>query len=170
MKKLISAFIIFVFVSILGGCSNKYNAKIYGKRDQIISDKFLDENHVYKAGYYRINDDGEKEHYYEDDETTPIDRTFIVNDKTTLNSMINEGKLTIDFDKQTVLVYLYFSYHIRELNIQKINYEKDSKSINIKFNTKHKAGYKDNAGPQASYAVVVLDKLDISTCAFSYSD
>ena len=115
MKKLISAFIIFIFITILGGCSNKYNeynAKIYGKRDQIISDKFLDENHVYKAGYYRINDDGEKEYYYEEDETTPIDRTFIVNDKTTFDSMINEGKLNVDFEKQIVLVYLYFSYFI----------------------------------------------------------
>ena len=170
MKKIILG-VLFLFLTIaLSGCKNKYNAKIYGKRDQIISDKFLDNNHVYRAGYYKTNEDGKIVHYYEEDESMPLDRTFIVNDQTTLDTMINENKLTVDFNTQTVLVYLYFSYYIRELNIKKISYKKDSKTIKISFNTKHKAGYKDNAGPQASYAVVVLDKLDITTCNFSYSD
>ena len=163
MKKII-IFVLFLFVMIvLSGCKNKYNAKIYGNKDGIIPESFLINNPVKEAHYIRETEDGKYESYTVDD--APEDRTFIITEETTLNSIVKENSLTIDFDKKMVLLYLYcYYYPSRQLYIKKIM--RDNKTINISFTYEHKH-YKDNNGPTPLYALVVLDKLDVETCNFT---
>ena len=165
MKKLIGAILFMCFTILLVGCGKKekYNAKIYGNKDEIIPLSFLYDNPVKEANYIRETEDGKYESYTVDD--APESRTFIITEETTLNSIVKENSLTVDFDKKMVLLYLYCNYYpSRQLYIKKIKC--DNKTINISFTYEQKK-YKDNNGPTPLYALVVLDKLDVETCNFT---
>ncbi|MCR5308089.1 MAG: hypothetical protein K6E24_03750, partial [bacterium] len=79
-------------------------------------------NKVKNADYIVRNEDGTSE--VVTDENAPIDRTVIIEDETTFKSYIRENYLTVDFTKQTVLVYFYLTYYEgRDLYISKIDYK-----------------------------------------------
>ena len=175
MKKLIGLFLFVCFAVLLVGCGNKnkYHATVYTNKDDIISEDFLFNNKIKKVEYKVKNEDGtyqkdENGNYKEVmDKDAPEERTFIVKDNTTLSTMVNSGKVTVDFDTQIVVVNLFYSTYSRDLFISSIKY-KDGNAT-FKLYDKNKKGYKDSSGPHARYAFIIMDKLDIETTTFSYS-
>ena len=175
MKKLIGLFLFVCFAVLLVGCGNKnkYHATVYTNSDNILTEDFLFNNKIKKVEYKVKNEDGT---YQEDengyfkkvrDENAPEERTFIVKDNTTLSTMVNSGKVTVDFDTQIVVVNIFYSVYSRDFFISSIKY-KDGNAT-FKLYDKHKKGYKDSCGPHCRYAFIIMDKLDIETTTFSYS-
>ena len=170
MKKLIGVFLFVFCAIILAGCVGKAKKKIevsiYGNNDGYMRDEFLDANRVYGASYYD-KDAGKSDQ--EMDESTPKDRTFVVKDQETLNTIVKEGTLTVDFTGNTVFVYLYMSYYVRQLKVT--DFYRHESEVSISFTTKKpKPGYKDNNGPTASYAIAVVSQKGLETCTFTYID
>ena len=171
MKKIIIGILLFIITITLSGCKKNYfNSKIYNTGSNIIKKEFLDNNPLYVDKW----DHG----VGGADESNPEDKTFIVKDKETLNTMINENSLEVDFNKQMVLVYLYKYVHPnRELKIKKMKYETKTTTVNsittttktldIEFGTKD-THRKDASYPQTCCAVVVMDKLNIDTVTFTH--
>lgn len=168
MKKIIGVVLFLCLAVFLVGCGKKelpYNPTIYAPNDMVITDEVLFNNKVKEAHYSVRNDDGTYSSVTDDQ--APVDRTFVIEDQTTFETYIDKDKLTVDFSKQTVLVYMYLTYyHGRDLHISKIDYKNGN--IKVDFYDKYK-GLKDNSGPTPGYAVVVLDKLDIKKCEFVYT-
>ena len=190
MKKIIGVILFLCLAVLLVGCNNKvpYNAVIYAPNSMVIDDEVLLNNKVKDAHYVVRNESGLYDIVI--DENAPIDRTIVIEDDTTFKNYIRENYITVDFEKQTVLVYFYLTYyHGRDLHISKIDYKEndeykedmklsvllsgdyviDVPNIKVDFYDKSK-GLKDNSGPSAGYAVVVLDKLDIKNCVFTYTN
>ena len=168
MKKIIGVILFLCLAVLLVGCNNKvpYNAVIYAPNSMVIDDEVLLNNKVKDAHYVVRNESGLYDIVI--DENAPIDRTIVIEDDTTFKNYIRENYITVDFEKQTVLVYFYLTYyHGRDLHISKIDYKNGN--IKVDFYDKSK-GLKDNSGPSAGYAVVVLDKLDIKNCVFTYTN
>ncbi len=168
MKKIIGVVLFLCLAVLLVGCGNKkipYNAKIYDWNDMVIDDEVLLNNKVKNADYIVRNEDGTID--VVTDENAPIDRTVIIEDETTFKSYIRENYLTVDFTKQTVLVYFYLTYYEgRDLYISKIDYKNGN--VKVDFYDKY-TGKKDNSGPCPGYAVIVLDKLELKDCTFTYT-
>ncbi len=174
MKKIIGVVLFLCLAVLLVGCKkNKYHATVYTNSDNILTEDFLFNNKIKKVEYDLKNEDGtyqkdaEGNYMTVKDENAPEERTFIVKDNTTLSTMVNSGKVTVDFDTQIVVVNLFFSYYSRDLFISSIKF-KDG-NVKFKIYDKHKRGYKDSSGPHCRYAFIIMDKLDIEEATFSYS-
>lgn len=174
MKKIIGVVLFLCLTLLLVGCKkNKYHATVYTNSDNILTEDFLFNNKIKKVEYRVKNDDGtyqkDEDGSYKEvrDENAPEERTFIVKDNTTLSTMVNSGKVTVDFETQIVVVNLFYSVFSRDLFISSIKY-KDGDAT-FKLYDKHKRGYKDSSGPHCRYAFIIMDKLDIETTTFSYS-
>lgn len=174
MKKIIGVVLFLCLTLLLVGCKkNKYHATVYTNIDDIISEDFLFNNKIKKVEYDVKNEDGtyqkdeEGNYMTVKDENAPEERTFIVKDNTTLSTMVNSNKVTVDFETQIVVVNLFFSYFSRDLFISSIKF-KDG-NAKFKIYDKTKRGYKDSSGPHARYAFIIMDKLDIEEATFSYT-
>lgn len=169
MKKIIIGVLLFIFTITLTGCKGiGFKAKIYGTSSNYLKKEFIDNNPLYDS----------KWNGYGNSETDPDDRTFVVNDKTTFDSMFNENSIEVDFSKQMVLVYMYVYVHNnRDLKLKKLNYNSTTTTTNnettslstldIEFGTKdtHK---KDAQEPSIHYAIVVMNKLVVDKVTFKH--
>ena len=171
MKKIFIGVILFVFTIMLTGCKNKipFNAKIYGTYNNYLKQEFIDNNPLFEPRWDEPT---------EENQGLPSDRTYIVNDKTTFDSMFKENTLEVDFSNQMVLVYLYKYVHTnRELKLKKLNYQStttetnglvtSNSTLDIEFSTKN-TKLKDAQSPSTHYAIVVMKKVVVDTCTFKH--
>lgn len=179
MKKTLYFILICFFAVITFGCKKKetqeidtfdniYHATIYARKQNIICDDFLENNHIYYGTYTRINDNGEIEKYHDFDESVPSNRTFIVSDSESLDEIINKDSVTVDFDRQMVLIYMFSSVeYARLLELKKTKYE--NKKMEITFDSIGGKDVYDAVAPMNLYAFIVLDKLDVEECIFYHT-
>ena len=163
----ISICLIFIIIICpLSSCSkNKYKAIMYSQSSDWILSSFLEENKVRGAEYlnplYNEFDYAIDAYYY--DETSPDDRTFIIDNIDTYNTIFNENMLTIDFDKQIIYLYTFASTSPRDYLIDKISIKEEQ--LNIYYKLK-KSNMKDATGPHQRCLIVIMDKTNTSSVKF----
>ncbi len=156
-----------MFFSFFTGCSNnKYDAEMYSASEEWILTSFLAENKV-KGAYYKNPDyvegfdDTSEEYYY--DETSPENRTFIIKDQETYNTIFRQNALTVDFDEEMVYLYVFADiYPNRTYYIEKISLEE---KVYIYFRLE-KNNKKDASAPYQRCLIVKMVKNDISNVEF----
>ena len=169
-KSKLTAFllVLVIFVCFFTSCSySKYNAVMYSMSEEWILTSFLEDNKV-RGAYYKNPDYGDgaddsgDEYYY--DETSPQYRVFIINDQDTYNAIFKEDALTVDFDKETVYLYIFADVHPnREYYICDISLEKEK--VNIYFKLEH-SNKKGATAPYQRSLIVKMDKNNASTVEF----
>ena len=164
MKKIIGVVLFLCLAVLLTGCKNKYHAKIYGRKDNLISEEYLDTHRVYHAQYKEIDEEGKTT--FVTDETSPKDRKYMIGSQAALNTIITEGTLTVDFSKKIVLVHIIMGVHPnRALVLKSIKVKDDV--VNVTYDIKQNS-IKDASSPTAVYAVIVMDKVDAHDCNFEF--
>ena len=133
---------------------------------------FLDEHKVYGANYKNPDyvegaDDNTKKYYT--DPTAPEDRTFIIGDQETFDSIFKENTLEVDFDNEIVLLYIFSDaisknkYIIDSISVQ-------SGRVNIYFKLKFNLiSHLMLTGilPYVNCLVVKMDKIDVENAEFT---
>lgn len=140
---------------------------MYSTSEEWILTSFLKDNKV-RGAYYKNPDyvdgadDSGDEYYY--DETSPNYRVFIINDQETYNAIFKEDALTVDFDKETVYLYIFADVHPdREYYIHDISFEEEK--LNIYFKLEH-SNKKGATAPYQRCLIVKMDKNNASTVEF----
>ena len=159
---------IIMALGLFAGCGNKipYNAIMYGniyENRTWLSDEFYENNLTY-GSYSSITED------YVADETYPQYRTKIIVDETEFDIVFKEFPVDVDFEKSMVIVHCFTtassgSYEIKEITI-------DGQTLSIKYmQIVSKGKTPPNASkPLAKWVIVTMDKLDIETAEFIFSN
>lgn len=169
MKKIPSmALTVITIFFLFAGCSiNKYNAITYSQANEWISTSFLEENKVGNAYYKNPNyiqnsNDTSDEYYY--DETSPKDRTFIIDNQDTFDTIFEKNMLTVDFGKQVLYLYIFADvYPNRNYVIKNILIKENKLRIYYKLENNSK---KDATAPYQRCLIVVMEKTDTSSVEF----
>lgn len=161
-NKVINLLIFIVFILVLCGCNNKYNAVLYNHADKWISEDFLDNNRV--KAYYRNENyiEGEDDKYIYDDEA-PRSRTFIITDQDRFSEIFSKYDKSIDFDSELVVLYIFSDVSPRDYKIKKIYYENQALTIQIKLENTNK---KDSVMPYQRCIMIKMKKLEIESVNF----
>lgn len=155
-------------LSVLSGCSVKYNAVMYSKVEEWVDEDFLKENRV-KAYYLNDDyvegddsDDAPEKYIY--DENSPRSRSFIITEENEFKSIFTDCPIPVDFDKEMVLLYIFGDiYPNREYYLKKTSL--DNKTLNIYYKLES-TNKKDATAPYQRCMMVKLDKLDITEVNF----
>ncbi len=164
------AVVLLMFFSVCLGCSvKKYNAVIYSNSDEWIQTSFRESNKV-KGAYYKNPDyvegsDDSIERYYTD-ETSPKDRTFIVDNQEEFDKIFvkNIDELKVDFSKRMIVAYTFNSVYHR--NNKLVNFVLEGDKLTITYEMEKRPGVGDASMPFQRWFVVVLDKLDVNSVVF----
>ncbi len=143
---------------MLTGCSsNKFNAEINSFANDLVLKEFLENNKVKNAFYH----DGEK--YYED-ESSPDNRTFIIDSNDELNEIFKENTVQVDLEKKDVYLYIFADINPhRAYIIDDIIVENKQLSIYLKLEKNDK---KDATTPYQRSLFVIMDKQGCNTIKF----
>lgn len=162
----IMAFVLLLIMtmSFFTGCFvNKYNAVLYD--DQLssvkkwINNEFLINNRVY--GHYK---DENGETYLFKAQKDPI--VHIINEEVQYNSIFTEDAPKIDFDKQTVVLYIFSCYNPRNYYIKSLTVKGNTLYGEIKYPTSSKS---DATGAYQRCFMIVMDKVDIHSVELKLS-
>ena len=150
---------------VLTACdeAKKYHAEFYDDVEEFMNDEFLKENRVGKAYYpneYYIEGITERFFY---DEISPRTRTFIVDDEESFAQMFNVFPVEIDFEKQTLIVYMFRAINGRSHYMNKLQVEGGILRVKIKEENRKSD---DTTMPGRKCVAVVIDKLEISSAEF----
>lgn len=151
---------------VLVACNEakKYHAEFYDDVEEFMNDEFLKENRVGKAYYpneYYIEGITERFFY---DEISPRTRTFIVDDEESFAQMFNVFPVEIDFEKQTLIVYMFRVINGRSHYMNKLQVEGGILRVKIKEENRKSD---DTTMPGRKCVAVVMDKTEISSAAFA---
>ena len=156
------------FFCFLTSCSTiRYNAVMYSKSEEWILTSFLEDNKVrgayYKNPDYTGNPYGSVEKYYYD-ETSPGNRTFIIDNKDTYDTIFKANTLSVDFDKEVIYLYIFPDVSpSRKYFIDNILLEGEQLSIYYKLEKSEKM---DATMPYQRCLIVVMKKTDASNVKF----
>ena len=150
---------------VLTACNEakKYHAEFYDDVEEFMNDEFLKENRVGKAYYpneYYIEGITERFFY---DEISPRTRTFIVDDEESFAQMFNVFPVEIDFEKQTLIVYMFRVINGRSHYMNKLQVEGGILRVKIKEENRKSD---DTTMPGRKCVAVVIDKLEIASVEF----
>lgn len=150
---------------VLVACNEakKHHAEFYDDVEQFMDDEFLKENRVGKAYYpneYYIEGITERFFY---DEISPRTRTFIVDDEESFAQMFNVFPVEIDFEKQTLIVYMFRVINGRSHYMNKLQVEGGILRVKIKEENRKSD---DTTMPGRKCVAVVIDKLEIASVEF----
>ena len=146
-----------------GNFNNRYNAVLYD--DQLssvkkwINNEFLINNRVY--GHYK---DENGETYLFKAQKDPI--VHIINAEVQYNSIFTEDAPKIDFDKQTVVLYIFSCYTPRNYYIKSLTVKGNTLYGEIKYPTSSKS---DATGAYQRCFMIVMDKVDIHSVELKLS-
>ena len=157
--------VLLIVLSSLSACGKvKYNAKIYNMSEESFLSSFLEENKV-KGAYYKNPDyaeDSDEKYYY--DETSPVCRTFIVNNSGDYSLIFTGNELTVNFDKEMLFIYIFADVNpCRNYLLNKVVV--DGETAKIYFGLE-KGDKKDATAPYQRVLIVKTDKLDINEAEF----
>ncbi len=152
MKKLLSAFFILLACAcvLFAGCTVKYNAVLYDNAKEWIREDFRNGNPT------------------ELDESF-TERKFLVDSSEKYGEIFIEGvaELTVDFDKQMLIIYTFSDFNIRKNLLKSVDYENGDLKIRfideVPFSC---AAIGDTCAPYQRWFVVKLDKLSVSSLTF----
>lgn len=160
MKKIILSGIFIILslcLTFVCGC-NKYNAVVSSKVNKEISVEFLKENRV--KAYYVEEETGDL--FY--DENAPDYRNFIITSNDEFNKIFTNTDLTVDFEKEMVLLYIFGDdYPSRDYFLKNISL--DGQTLNVKIKLE-KRDVCDATMPFQRCLMVKLDKLDVVAVNF----
>lgn len=147
----------------------KYNAVLYDDAEEWIDEEFLKENKV-KTNYTNENyvegaSDGVAKYIYS--ETSPKTREILINDLEEFERICITNELTVDFDKEMLVLYIFSRCYSRPYFLKNItvNEQKLIITINIKESILN-----DMSMPTASCILVKMDKIDITDVEFIRND
>ena len=166
MKKRIIAILLICITLFAVGCGNKYNAQLYTSAEEWLDRDFINENTV--RAYYimddpLVTDDGIAfDRVYHGDAPTSL--TFIFNEENEFKQAFTRYDGAIDFEKQTVLLYIFANIYPRKFKIKKIAVNGDTADIEIYMQKRRVA---DATAPTPAYFMIVCDKLAITQANFS---
>ena len=157
--KFIAVVLIFIMIfSTLTGCSvKKYNAVLYERAIDWVDEDFLDKNRV--KGYYKNKDYREGERLYIFEHNAPLSRTFLITSKEEFDKIICEFPDSIDFDKEIVILYLYYpDMGGGSLNLKQIKLRDGILTVKINF-----VPAKGDTGsmPTPSCMMIKINKIEI---------
>ena len=158
------------------GCANsfseiKYNAKMYGHCNDWIYPDFLEENKISGAFYpdpeydekNPDNPDHPYKYYLENSDVET--RTFVINDKETFDQIFLPNTLSVDFEKQTAVLYISSTVSPRKCYIKRLLVEEEK--ITVYFKTvSYMFTVLDTVMPYARCLVVTMKKTDITNFEF----
>lgn len=167
MKRLfLSGAVLIISLFALVGCSGKYNAVLYSHADKLVSEEFLKENRV--KAYYRNENyvegvsDWKDRNIYEAD--APEELIFIITDKDEFEKIFVKYDLTVDFEKEIVILYIFPDiYPGRDYYLKKIDLNEQSLDIYFKL---QKIKGKDATMPYQRCFMVKLDKVEFKEVNF----
>lgn len=169
MRKIpLMAVTVFTTFFLFASCSiNKYNAITYSQANEWILTSFLKANKV-RGAYYKSTDYFENVNNPEDkyfyDETSPKDRTFIIDNQDTFDTIFKKNTLTVDFDEKVLYLYIFADiYPNRNYVIKNILIKENKLCIYYKLENKSK---KDATTPYQRCLIVVMEKTDTSSVEF----
>ena len=167
--------VLLLLITPLSGCSKwRYGVTaVYGKAgNDLIQEEFLMENMIRSAHYPNPEYWGEenetedesdmRNHPYIGDPTAPETRTFVITDTETYNSIYVSEAPEVDFDKQMVVLHIFYSIYSREFLLQKIRKNNDVIMIYCKEEW-HDSRRKDCCNFRARTVTIILDKADCET-------
>ena len=165
LTALITIFLLSCAAGVLVACNEakKYHAEFYDDVEEFMNDEFLKENRVGNAYYpneYYIEGVNERFIY---DETSPRTRTFIVDDEESFAQMFNVFPVEIDFEKQTLIVYMFRVINGRSHYMNKLQVEGGILRVKIKEENRKSD---DTTMPGRKCVAVVIDKLEIASVEF----
>lgn len=167
MKKRIIAIFLACITLFAVGCGNKYNAQLYTSAEKWLDKDFINENKVrafYKMDDPLVSDDGIAfDRVYHGDAPTSL--SFVFNDQKEFEQAFIKYDGTIDFEKQTVLLYIFANIYPRKFKIKKIAVNGDVADIEIYMQKRRGIG--DATAPTPAYFMIVCDKLAITQANFS---
>lgn len=185
MLKKLSCIISVILCSIIccimiTGCSDKYHAVFYNNVKIWMSYKFFKEHKIYNI-YYEDGDPKEGDLVYKDgtyvDRTSPKNYTFIINEEEQFRSIFTRygeefaggSKIEeIDFDKSTVVLYIFCSSNTKEYKLKNIKI--NEKTAEIYYKEDYHEEELNHTGyitvPYERCFMVVLDKVDITSAEF----
>ena len=149
----------------------KYNAKMYGPCNDWINPDFLEENKISNAFYpdpeydekNPDNPDHPYEYYLENSDVET--RTFVINDKETFDQIFLPNTLSVDFEKQTAVLYISSTVSPRKCYIKRLLVEEEK--ITVYFKTvSYMFTVLDTVMPYARCLVVTMKKTDITNFEF----
>ena len=157
------------FFCLLTSCSTiRYNAVMYSKSKNWIDESFLENNKV-RGAFYKNPDyteniyDDTVEKYYRD-ETSPRDRTFIIDNQDTYDTIFKANTLSVDFDKEVIYLYIFADmYSARKYFISNISLEDEQVNIYYKL---EKETTTDGSAPGQRCLIVVMKKTNTSSVKF----
>ncbi len=167
MKKLFLLIVFLIITLFVSGCKNKYDLKIIDE-EVIFKQDFLDNNSTYGAHktIVKIDENGKEYFEFEEDLTSPESRTFIIRNKEEskkIFSIIPE----IDFNKETIILYMYTSVRKKDETIK--NIKLDNGVLEIKFFLKRvPSDVIDGTQPYVSVLVVRTKNIDFDDATFQY--
>ena len=164
-------------IGIFTGCTNiysihKHSAEMYSQVQDWILPSFLEENKIRGVGYK--NPDYIENDYdnpfpapeYIQDENAPKNRTFLIDNQETFDSIFKENTLSVDFDNEIVCLYIFCNctpntkYIIDEISV---NNEKASICYKSKIRLFSPL---DTTNPYPRCLIVKMDKSNISAVEF----
>ena len=156
--------VLLIVLSSLSACGKTgYNAKIYNMSEESFLSSFLEENKV-KGAYYKNPDYAEDSDEYYYDETSPVCRTFIVNNSGDYSLIFTGNELTVNFDKEMLFIYIFADVNpCRNYLLNKVVI--DGETAKIYFGLE-KSDKKDATAPYQRVLIVKTDKLDINEAEF----
>lgn len=163
---LILALCLVLVLAGMSGCGIPYDAKLYDGAMQWIDGDFLKENRV-KAYYSDENYDGSDEdgERFVYEETAPAARTFVFSDGETFDAVFTKYGSDVDFDGETVLLYIFSDiYPTRNYFLKDV--EVKERTAKIYFSVEQRPGTGGAATPSPRCLMVRLKKTDIEAAEF----
>ncbi len=165
MKKIITVLLtiimVFAVAVCFGGCSIKYNAVLYDRAEEWITE---DCAYKYATRYAKTPQGGSF------DDSYPKEINLFVTSKEQLVEMFAGFPDEIDFEKQTVAVYFYTcNYMGRSAKLKSVKSDGYSLLVKVKLIKPNLFG-KDASQPMQRCFVVVMDKITSDNVQFSVSD
>ncbi|MBE7088229.1 MAG: hypothetical protein E7370_01710 [Clostridiales bacterium] len=144
--------------------SNKYNAILYSKANDLIMPTFLKENKVCGAYYLNPNYDEnpDYEEQYIQDNQAPKSRTIII-DEDNINSIFKEDSLTVDFEREICILYIFSDVSPREYNLIEADVVNSVLTVKVKLEQKEE---NDASMPYQRCFVLKMNKTEFESIKF----
>ncbi len=165
MKKLRFVAIFLAMIAIVcsfAGCSDKqkYNVRLDIIPRSSIRTEFEKENRIC-ANYPNENDPSGPDIYYEDE---PSSRTFIIRDKETYDKIFTDESLSVDFDSETIILYIFSRINRRKIYLDKVTV--NGERVHVTFREEY-SDLNDTSEPGVGYMIVKIEKTDITEAEFT---
>ena len=159
MKKVLSLFVLVIFLTCLSGCmyNVEYNCKIYNSwfnYNDFIKEEFYLENKVKYANYDNINYDptNPKNPEYIEDWVAPSKRLIVVNNNIEA-SKIFTNEVDVDFDEEILLIYIFTDCNSK-YRLEKVTLNENV--LEIKYDSYNVI----TTQPEETFIVFKLDKVE----------